>query len=155
MTAGFGGGVAAHCGLLAPTLDRGGGCLSVCVGRVEVAGLTLYHPHVASDRGIYVSQLDAKSLDLVLSGQLMSAQLHHHILVVYHLHPRDIPFHPVGLELVFLPVGQEVVDRVLQLALIAMDPRCDGLPGGISIAARSPESWSMGLWIQRKSLRWP
>jgi hypothetical protein len=49
----------------------------------------------------------------MLSGQQMSAQLHHHILVVYHLHPRDIPFHPIGLELIFLPVGQEVVDRVL------------------------------------------
>jgi hypothetical protein len=75
----------------------------------------------------------------------MSAQLHRHILVVYHLHPGDIPFHPVGLELIFLPVGQEVVDRVLQLALVAMDTRCDGLPSGISnsIAVRSPESWSL------------
>jgi hypothetical protein len=52
----------------------------------------------------------------------MSAQLHCHILVVYHLHPRDILFHPVALELIFLPVGQEVVDRVLQPALVAMDP---------------------------------
>jgi hypothetical protein len=67
--------------------------------------------------------------------------------VVYHLHPRDILFHPIGLELIFLPVGQEVVDRVLQPALVAMDPRCDGLPGGISnsIAVRSPESWSLVL----------
>jgi hypothetical protein len=67
--------------------------------------------------------------------------------VVYHLHPGDIPFHPVSLELIFLPVGQEVVDRVLQSTLVAMDPRCDGLPGGISnsIAARSPESWSLVL----------
>jgi hypothetical protein len=75
----------------------------------------------------------------------MSAQLHHHILVVYHLHPGDIPFHPVVLELIFLPVGQEVVDRVLQSTLVATDPRCDGLPGGISncIAARSPESWPL------------
>jgi hypothetical protein len=75
----------------------------------------------------------------------MSAQLHHHILVVYHLHPGDIPFHPIGLELILLPVGQEVVDRALQLALVAMDPRCDGLPSGIgnSIAPRSPESWSL------------
>jgi hypothetical protein len=65
--------------------------------------------------------------------------------VVYHLHPGDIPFHLVGLELIFLPVGQEVVDRVLQPALVAMDPRCDDLPGGISnsITARSPESWSL------------
>jgi hypothetical protein len=62
----------------------------------------------------------------------MSAQLHYHILVVYHLHPGDIPFHPVGLELTFLPVGQEVVDRVMQLTLVATDPRCDGLLGGIS-----------------------
>jgi hypothetical protein len=85
------------------------------------------------------------SLDLVLSSQQTSAQLHRHILVVYHLHPGDIPFHPVGLELIFLPVGQEVVDRVLQSALVATDPQCDGLPGSISnnIAARSPESRSL------------
>jgi hypothetical protein len=75
----------------------------------------------------------------------MSPQLHRHILVVYHLHPGNISFHPIGLELIFLPVGQEVVDRVLQPALVAMDPRCDGLLGGIrtSIAVRSPESWSL------------
>jgi hypothetical protein len=58
----------------------------------------------------------------VLSGQQMSAQLHRHILVVYHLLPGDIPFHPVGLELIFLPVGQEVVDRVLHPTLVATDP---------------------------------
>jgi hypothetical protein len=64
---------------------------------------------------------------------------------MYHLHPGDIPFHPVGLELIFLPVGQEVVDRVLQTVFVAMDPRCDGHPGGISnsIAVRSPESLSL------------
>jgi hypothetical protein len=74
----------------------------------------------------------------------MSAQLHRHILVVYHLHPGDILLHPVGLELIPLPVGQEVVDRVLQPALVATDPRCEGLPSGISnsIAVRGPESWS-------------
>jgi hypothetical protein len=65
--------------------------------------------------------------------------------VVYHLHPGDIPFHPVGLELIFLPTGQEVVDRVLQSTLVATDPRCDGLLGGISnsIAVKSSESWSL------------
>jgi hypothetical protein len=75
----------------------------------------------------------------------MSAQLHRHILVVYHLHPRDIPFHPIDLELIFLPVGQEVVDRVLQSTLVATDPLCDGLLGGIgnSIIARGPESWPL------------
>jgi hypothetical protein len=48
-------GVAAHYGLLARTLDRGGGCPGVCVGRVEVTSLTLYHPPIASDGGICVS----------------------------------------------------------------------------------------------------
>jgi hypothetical protein len=72
MTVGSGGGVAAHCGLLTRTLDRGGGCPSVCVRRIEVTRLTLYHPPVASDGGICVSQLSAKSLDLVLSDQQMS-----------------------------------------------------------------------------------
>jgi hypothetical protein len=100
MTTGSGGGVAAHCGLLARTLDRGG----VCVGHIEVTGLTIYHPPVASDGGICVSQLSAKSLNLELSGQQTSAQLHRHILVVYHLHPGVILFHPVGLELILLPI---------------------------------------------------
>jgi hypothetical protein len=37
------------------------------------------------------------------------------------------------------------VDRVLQPTLVAMDPRCDGLPDSIgnSIAVRGPESWSL------------
>jgi hypothetical protein len=81
----------------------------------------------------------------MLSGQQTSALLCRHILVVYHLHPGDIPFHPIGLELILLPVGQELVDRVPQSALVATDQQCDGLPGGISnsIALRSPESWSL------------
>jgi hypothetical protein len=65
--------------------------------------------------------------------------------VVYHLHPGDILLHPIGLELFLLPVGQEVVDRVLQPTLVAKDPRWDGLLGGIdnSITVRGPESWSL------------
>jgi hypothetical protein len=65
--------------------------------------------------------------------------------VVYHLHPGDILLHPIGLELILLPIGQEVVDGVLQPTLVATDPRCDGLPGDIgnSITARGPESWSL------------
>jgi hypothetical protein len=72
----------------------------------------------------------------------MSAQLHHHILLVYHHHPRNILLHPIVFELILLPVGQEVVDGVLQPTLIATDPRRDGLPGGISnsITVRGPES---------------
>jgi hypothetical protein len=75
----------------------------------------------------------------------MSDQLHRHILVVYYLHPRNILPHPIALELILLPVGQEVVDGVLHPTLVATNPRCDGLPGSISynIAARGPESWSL------------
>jgi hypothetical protein len=40
----------------------------MCVGRIEVTGLTIYHPHVASDGGVGVPQLDAESLNLVLRG---------------------------------------------------------------------------------------
>jgi hypothetical protein len=96
--------VAAHCGLLARTLNRGGGCPGVCVGRLDVNGLTIYHPPVSSDGGVCISQLSVKSLNLLLSGQQMSDQLHHHILVVYHLHPWNILFHPMGLELILLPI---------------------------------------------------
>jgi hypothetical protein len=77
----------------------------------------------------------------------MSAQLHHHILVVYHLHLGDILIYPIGLELILLPVERQVVDGVLQLTLVAMDPRGDGLPGSIgnNITARDPKSWSLVL----------
>jgi hypothetical protein len=67
-----------------------------------VTGLTLYHPPIASDGGVCVLQLSVKSLNLVLSGQQMSAQLLRHILVVYHLHPGNILFLPVDLELILL-----------------------------------------------------
>jgi hypothetical protein len=75
----------------------------------------------------------------------MSALFDHHILVVHHLHPGDILLHPIGLELVLLPIGQEVVDKVLQPALVVVDPRCDGLSGGItnSIPVRGPKSMSL------------
>jgi hypothetical protein len=65
--------------------------------------------------------------------------------VVHHLHPGNILLHPISLELILLPVRQELVDGVLQPTLIAADPRCDGLPGGISnsVAVRGPESWSL------------
>jgi hypothetical protein len=55
---------------------------------------------------------------------------------VYHLHPRDILLHPVGLELILLPVGQEVVDRVLQLTPVATDPRCNGQAASTTASLR-------------------
>jgi hypothetical protein len=41
---------------------------------------------------------------------------------MYYLHPMGILLHPIGLELILLPIGQEVVDGVLQLMVVAMDP---------------------------------
>jgi hypothetical protein len=84
--------------------------------------MTIYHPHVASDGGIGVPQLDAESLNLALSGQQTGAQLYHHILVVHHLYPVDILLHPIGLKLILLPVRQEAVDGVLQSTLVATNP---------------------------------
>jgi hypothetical protein len=65
------------------------------------------------DGGVRVPQLGAERLDLSLCSQQADTQLHRHVLVVYHLHPRDILLHPKGLEHVLLPLGQEVVDAVL------------------------------------------
>jgi hypothetical protein len=42
--------------------------------------------------------------------------------MVHHLHLGDILLHPIGLELILLPIGQEAVDEVLQLTLVATDP---------------------------------
>jgi hypothetical protein len=65
--------------------------------------------------------------------------------VVHHLHLGDILLHPIGLELILLPIGQAVVDGVMQPTHVATDPLCDGLPGSVSnsVAARGPESWSL------------
>jgi hypothetical protein len=41
---------------------------------------------------------------------------------MYYLYPGDILLYPVGLELILLAIGQEVVDGVLQSALVATDP---------------------------------
>jgi hypothetical protein len=62
----------------------------------------------------------------------MSAQLHRHIMAVHHRHPGDIILHPIGLELILLPIGQKAVDGVLQPTIVAMDPLGDGLPGGVN-----------------------
>jgi hypothetical protein len=78
-----------------------------------VTGLTIYHPHVASDGGIGIPHLDVESLNVALSSQQMGPQLHCHILVVHHLHPGDILLQPICLKLILLPVRQEAVDRVL------------------------------------------
>jgi hypothetical protein len=63
--------------------------------------------------------------------------------VVYHIHSGDILLHSRGLEFVLLLLRQEAVDGVLQLILVEMAPRSDGLLGGIShnITDRCSEGW--------------
>jgi hypothetical protein len=82
-------------------VDHGSGRLGVHVRCIEVASLTLYHPMVPSDGGIRVPQLGAERLDLSLNGQPMGAELHRHVLVVYHIHSRDILHHPEAFNLSF------------------------------------------------------
>jgi hypothetical protein len=69
--------------LLVQALDRGGGRSGVHVRSIEVTGLTLYHPLVPSDG---------------------------HVLVVHHLRPGNTLLHPLDLELILLPLGNEVID---------------------------------------------
>jgi hypothetical protein len=97
------------------------------------------------DGGIRVPQLGAERHDLSLRSQQAGAQLHHHILVVYHLHPEDILLYTIGLDLVLLSMRQEAVDGVLQLILVATAPRSDGLPGGVShnITDRCSKGWPL------------
>jgi hypothetical protein len=95
--------------------------------------------------GIQVPQLGAERLDLSLSSQQVGAQLHHHVLVVYHIHYGDNLLHPRGLEFVLPSLRQDAVDRVQQFILVAMAPRSDGLLGGIGhdITDRCSEGWPL------------
>jgi hypothetical protein len=72
---------------------------------------------------------------------VMDTQLHHHVLVVDHLHPRDVSLHPRSLELFILPLWQDMVDGVLQLVVLSVVPCGDGLSGSVShiIIARCSE----------------
>jgi hypothetical protein len=64
---------------------------------------------------------------------------------MYHLRPRVILLHRRGLELVLLSLRQQAVHGVLQLILVVMAPRSDGLPGGVShrISDRCSEGWHL------------
>jgi hypothetical protein len=56
----------------------------------------------------------------------MDDHLHRHVLVMDHQHPGDICLDPRSLELVLLPLRQQVIDRVLQLIMI-----CAVVDGGL------------------------
>jgi hypothetical protein len=75
----------------------------------------------------------------------VGAQLHHHIQVVYHLHPGDTLLHPRGVEFALLSLRQEAMDGVLHLILVTTAPRSDGMIDGVghSITDRCSKSWPL------------
>jgi hypothetical protein len=62
----------------------------------------------------------------------MGAHLHKHILVTHHKHPGNIELNPRNLELVFLPLWQQVIDGVPQLIMISAAIGGDRLPCSVS-----------------------
>jgi hypothetical protein len=80
-------------------------------------------------------------LDLLLGSLQMGAHLHKHILVMDHKHPGNIGLDPRNLELVFLPLWQQVIDDVPQLVMISAAVGGDRLPCSVSyyIQVSGPE----------------
>jgi hypothetical protein len=77
----------------------------------------------------------------------MGAHLHKHILVMHHKHPRNIGLDPRNLELVLLPLWQQVIDRITQLVMISTAVSGDRLLCSISyyILVSGPEGWTLML----------
>jgi hypothetical protein len=64
---------------------------------------------------------------------------------MHHKHPGDISLDPRSLELVILPLMQQVIDRVLQLVMICALVGGDCLPCSVSycISVSCSESWTL------------
>jgi hypothetical protein len=75
----------------------------------------------------------------------MGAHLQRHILVMHHKHPRDIGLDPRSLELVLLPLRQQMLDGVPQLIMISAAIGSDHLPCSVSycILVSGPEGWTL------------
>jgi hypothetical protein len=71
-------------------------------------------------------------LDLLRGSLQMGAHLHKHILVMHHKHPGNISLVPRNLELVLLPLWQQVIDSVPQLVMISVAVGGDRLPRSVS-----------------------
>jgi hypothetical protein len=80
-------------------------------------------------------------LDLQLGSLQMGAHLHNHILVMLHKHLGNIGLVPRSLELVLLPLRQQVIDGVPQLIMIYSIVGGDRLPCSVSycILVSGPE----------------
>jgi hypothetical protein len=75
----------------------------------------------------------------------MGAHLHRYMLVMHHKHHRDIDLDPRSLELILLPLRQQVIDGVPQLVMIFVVVGGDCLPCNISycILVSGSESWTL------------
>jgi hypothetical protein len=64
---------------------------------------------------------------------------------MHHKHPRNIGLDPRSLELVLLPLWQQVIDGVPQLIMISVDVGGDRLPCSVSycILVSGPEGWTL------------
>jgi hypothetical protein len=64
---------------------------------------------------------------------------------MHHKHPRDISLDPRSLELVLLPLRQQVIDKVLQLVMIYAVVDGDCLPRSVSycILVSGSKSWTL------------
>jgi hypothetical protein len=119
--------------------------LSAGVRCIEVTGFTSYHPLVLSNGRIWVPKLVVEWLDILLSSLQTGAHLHRHVLVMHHKHPGDIGLDPRSLELLLLPLRQQVIDSVLQLIMIFAVVGGDRLPCSVSycILVNGLESWTL------------
>jgi hypothetical protein len=84
-------------------------------------------------------------LDLLLGSLQMGAHIHKHILVMHQNHLGNIGLDPSNLELVHLPLRQEVIDGVPQLVLISATIGGDRLPCSVSycILVSGPKGWTL------------
>jgi hypothetical protein len=84
-------------------------------------------------------------LDLLLGSPQTSAHLNKHILVMHHKHPGNIGLDTRSLELVLLPLRQQVIDGVPQLVMISAAIGGDCLPCSVSycILVSGPEGWTL------------
>jgi hypothetical protein len=68
------------------------------------------------------------------------AHLHRHILVINHKHPGDISLDLRSLELILLPLRQQVIYSVLQLVMVSAVVGGDCLPCSYCILVSHSES---------------
>jgi hypothetical protein len=75
----------------------------------------------------------------------MGAHLHKHILMMHHKHHGNIGVDPRSLELVLLPLWQQVIDGVPQLIMISTVVGGDRLPCSVNycILVSGPKGWTI------------